>query len=80
MIIIKASGHLPRIYGDAFVDRRFIFRSFADMMKHFDKVRDDEWYGNSKIVIHDISGASYDDLINNENWLMDCNYFFYTVE
>lgn len=80
MIIVKASGHLPRIYGDTFVKRRYIFRSFAEMMQHFDKIRADEWYGNMQIVIHDISGASYDDLINNEDWLSNCNYTFFTAD
>lgn len=79
MIIVKASGHLPRMYGDTFVKRRFIFRSFAEMMQHFDKIRSDEWYGNMRIAIHDISGASYDDLINNEDWLSKCDYTFFTA-
>lgn len=80
MIIVKASGHLPRMYGDTFFKRCYIFRSFAEMMQHFDKIRANEWYENMQIVIHDISGASYDDLINNEDWLSNCNYTFFTAD
>lgn len=81
MIIVKASSGLPRIYaGEAFVQRRYIFKCFSDMRKAFDKMLNDEWYGFMMINIIEIIGASYDDLKQNEDWLSERQYHFYEVE
>ncbi len=79
MIIVTASGGIPAMYGEPFVDRRYVAVSFTAMMKYFDAIRDDEWYGVREIRITEIIGASYDDLTNNSDWLSQCGYYFTTI-
>lgn len=79
MINVCASGILPRMYAQSFDRRKFVAQTFDEMKAYFDKLRADEWYGVYNIKIHSIDGATYQEIVDNEDWLRECDYFFFII-